>query len=92
MGHSFASGFNMTVSALPSLTNTATAKLVRLANGEYTAESVMSDPQDALKLGLMKEPDGNYGILPPAPFSSVGLAQTSQTVLMSLQSLTLGGL
>jgi hypothetical protein len=36
-----------------------------MANGEYTAASVNSDQKDALRLGLMKEKDGNYGTTPP---------------------------
>jgi len=36
-----------------------------LANGEYTAASVESDQTDALKLGLVKEKDGNYGTTQP---------------------------
>jgi len=36
-----------------------------MANGEYTAASVNSDQKDALKLGLVKEKDGNYGTTRP---------------------------
>jgi hypothetical protein len=36
-----------------------------MANGEYTAASVQSDQADALKLGLVKEKDGNYGTTQP---------------------------
>ena len=43
----------------------AGSKLVKMANGEYTAASVKSDQEDALKLGLVKEKDGNYGTTQP---------------------------
>ena len=39
---------------------------MKMANGEYTAASVNSDQKDALKLGLVKEKDGNYGTSRPA--------------------------
>lgn len=67
-----------------------TAQLVKLANGEYTAASVDADESAALKLGLMKEKDGNYGTTPPAP-SSAAAQSSSSAVLTTLASLSLGG-
>jgi hypothetical protein len=65
--------------------------LVKLANGEYTADSVSKDQADALKLGLVKETDGNYGSTPPAPTDSSASVQSSSSVLTNLASLRLGG-
>jgi hypothetical protein len=62
-----------------------------LANGEYTAASVDKDQKDALKLGLVKEKDGNYGGMPPVASGSAASAQSASTVLASLTSLSLGG-
>jgi hypothetical protein len=82
----------MSVSALPASTSTSTAKLVELANGEYTAASVSADPTDAAKLGLVKEKDGNYGVATaPAASGGTAAAQSSSGVLAALASLTLGG-
>jgi hypothetical protein len=80
----------MSISALTS-TGASSAALVKLANGEYTAASVDKDQKDALKLGLVKEADGNYGTTPPVPAGSAASAQSSSTVLASLASLKLGG-
>ncbi len=82
----------MTVSAIHSLTDTAAAKLVRLLDGEYTASSVISDPADAIRLGLFKAADGNYGTPPPPPSAGARSARSSPTVLAKLGSLKLGGL
>lgn len=75
----------MSITALSSAS--ATAQLVKLATGEYTAASVAADPKDAIKLGLVREKDGNYGATPPASASS----QSSTAVLSTLASLNLGG-
>ena len=80
----------MSVSAVTS-TGASSAGLVRLANGEYTAASVAKDEKDALKLGLVKEKDGNYGTTPPVSTGSATSAQSSSSVLASLISLSLGG-
>ena len=80
----------MSISALTS-TGASSAALVKLANGEYTAASVDKDQKDALKLGLVKETDGNYGTMPPVATGSAASAQSSSTVLASLTSLNLGG-
>jgi hypothetical protein len=60
-----------------------------MANGEYTAASVQSDQKDALKLGLMKEKDGNYGTTPPT--TSGAASQDASSALLALASLQLGG-
>jgi hypothetical protein len=70
----------------------ASAALVRLANGEYTAASVKADPTAASNLGLVEEKDGNYGTAKPTASSNrAATAQSSSAVLMALSSLTLGG-
>jgi len=80
----------MSVSAVTSGTTTS-ATLVKLGNGEYTADSVSKDQTDATRLGLVKEKDGNYGTTPPAPTDSTAVAQSSSAVLSSLSSLSIGG-
>ena len=80
----------MSTSALSS-TGASSAALVKLANGEYTAASVDKDQKDALKLGLVKEADGNYGTTPPVPTGSAATAQSSSAVLATVASLNLGG-
>jgi hypothetical protein len=65
--------------------------LVKLLSGEYTAASVVADPKDATRPWLVKQPDGNYGASSPAPVSGSATAQSSRTVLASLDSLRLGG-
>ena len=80
----------MSTSALSS-TDASSAALVKLANGEYTAASVDKDQKDALKLGLVKEADGNYGTTPPVPTGSAATAQSSSSVLATVASLNLGG-
>ena len=80
----------MSISAL-NPTSAPSPTLVKMANDEYTADSVAADQTDAIKLGLFKEKDGNYGTTPPAPPDSAAEAQSSSTVLSSLPSLTLGG-
>ena len=67
----------------------ATAKLVQLANGEYTAASVAKDPTDAAKLGLTREKDGNYGTQ-AATFTTAAATSSSGTQA-ALTTLTLGG-
>ena len=80
----------MSISAITS-TGASSAALVKLANGEYTAASVAQDEKDALKLGLVKEKDGNYGTTPPVAADSAASTQSSSNVLTSLASLKLGG-
>jgi hypothetical protein len=79
----------MTVSAIKPVSDTA--QLVRLPDGEYTRASVSSDPTEAAKLALVKEPDGNYGRPPPPPPAITPSAQSSSPVLATLESLKLGG-
>lgn len=68
------------------------AKLVRLANGEYTAASVSADQSDASKLGLVKEKDGNYGTKSSSLSAGMSAAaQASSGVQAALTSLKLGG-
>jgi hypothetical protein len=83
----------MTVSSINPATDTA-AQLVRLPDGEYTHASVLSDPTEAARLALVKEPDGNYGRppAPPLPPAISPSAQSSSPVLATLESLKLGGL
>ena len=82
----------MTVSALSATTSTTSVKLVALANGEYTAGSVASDPTDASRLWLVKEKDGNYGVAAPAvAAASTAAAQSASGVLAALASLKFGG-
>jgi hypothetical protein len=80
----------MSIAALTS-TGASSSTLVKLGNGEYTAASVDNDQKDALKLGLVKEKDGNYGTTSSVPTGSAGSAQRSSTVLTSLTSLKIGG-
>ncbi len=80
----------MSISALTS-TGASSAALVRLANGEYTAASVDKDQKDALKLGLIKEKDGNYGTTPPVAAGNAASTQSSSSVLANLAALKLGG-
>ena len=68
----------MSISALSSLS--ANSQLVKLASGEYSAASVIADPRDALKLGLEREKDGNYGAAPLAPESLVAQASVLSTL------------
>jgi hypothetical protein len=81
----------MSVSALLASASPSSAGLVKLANGEYTAASVDSDPTAATQLDLVKENDGNYGTTPPAPPGGVAASQSSAAVLTPLASLSLGG-
>ena len=62
-----------------------------MANGEYTAASVQSDPTDAAKLALVKEKDGNYGTTPPTSPAQTPATQSSPGVQAALTSLKLGG-
>jgi hypothetical protein len=77
----------MTVAAVTS--GATSAQLVKLANGEYTAASVVADPKDATRLDLVKEQDGNYGTTPPP--ASPADAKSSPNVLSTLSSMKLGG-
>ena len=74
---------SLNVSATPG----ATAQLVKLANGEYTAASVAADPKDATNLGLVREKDGNYGTAAAASAAT----QSAPAVQAALTDLTLGG-
>jgi hypothetical protein len=81
----------MTVSALPSSASASAATLVKLTTGEYTAASVSADPKDAARLWLVKQADGNYGATTPAPIGGSAPAQSSSSVMTTLDSLRLGG-
>ena len=83
--------FQMTISGLQSAADAATAKLVKLLNGEYTVSSVVADPTDAIRLGLVKEADGNYGLPAPGHSGGAASAQLSSTVLARLDLLKRGG-
>jgi hypothetical protein len=76
---------NMSVSAVGS--SAASAQLIKLANGEYSAASVAADPKDATLLRLVKQSDGNYGVSPPTSAS----AKSSSGVLAGLGGMRLGG-
>ena len=84
----------MTISAVAATTSASSSQpsqLVKLASGEYTADSVASDKSDSTRLGLVKEKDGNYGTTPPPATESAAAAQSSSTVQAGLPSLKLGG-
>ncbi len=81
----------MSLNPLLPITSVSSATLVKLENGEYTAPSVAADPIAAAKLGLVKENDGNYGVVPPAPIDAAAAGHSSPAVLASLTSLSLGG-
>jgi hypothetical protein len=77
---------------MTAISASAPAQLVKMANGEYTAASVLADPTDASKLALVKEKDGNYGTSPPPVAPSGNAAtQSSANVQAALTSLKLGG-
>ena len=84
-------GLRMSISVAAASTAGASAQLVKLGNGEYTAASVTNDQKDATKLNLVKENDGNYGTTAPAPTDSSPPVQSSSAVVASLSSLKLGG-
>ena len=81
----------MSISVAVSSPSASSSQLVKLANGEYTADSVAKDQKDAAKLNLIREQDGNYGTTAPAPTDSSAALQSSSTVLTSVSSLKLGG-
>jgi hypothetical protein len=82
----------MTTIASSCSSSGASAQLVKMASGEYTAASVASDQTDANKLGLIKEKDGNYGTSqPPVTPSATAAAQSSPAAQSVLTTLTLGG-
>ena len=83
----------MSIEALASSVASATLQLVKTANGEYTSDSVSKDQADALKLGLVKEKDGNYGTTAPAPttVATGATGNSSPATLSVLSSLALGG-
>ena len=65
--------------------------LRRLNNGEYTAASVLAAPVQAVRHGLVREEDGNYGIDKVAPAFNTAPARTSSGLQDALASLRLGG-
>ena len=77
------------------------AMLTRLTNGEYTASSVLAAPVQAVRLDLVRETDGNYGIdkvkQNGAKFDGAGIgafntpARISSGLLGALSLLQLGG-
>jgi hypothetical protein len=71
-----------------------TMALFKLANGEYSASSVATDPIGANKLQLMKLSDGNYGsplFVGASDFASSPAFRSASGVQAALNSLTLGG-
>ena len=68
--------------------------LSKLANGEYSASSVATDPIDANRLSLTRLKDGNYASL---LFASLGTIATppaynsSTGIQAALTNLVLGG-
>jgi hypothetical protein len=83
----------MSIEALTSSVASASQQLVKTANGEYTADSVSKDQADTLKLGLVKEKDGNYGTTAPAStaVATGATGNSSPAALSVLSSLALGG-
>ena len=85
---------SITSRVVPNASATAVAakSLLKLANGEYSAASVVTDPSDAVKLNLIRARDGNYasllfsGIVPAS-----ATANSSAGVQSALSSLVLGG-
>ena len=68
--------------------------LSKMANGEYSASSVATDPAGAQKLQLMRMGDGNYGslaVFAPSAFTSSPAFRASTAVQAALHGLTLGG-
>ena len=70
---------------------TSAPQLVRMASGEYTADSVAKDPTAAAKLGLSREKDGNYGTQPASEVPASPAAKSTSAVQVALTNLTLGG-
>ena len=71
--------------------------LKRLNNGEYSASSVLAAPIQAVRLDLVREADGNYGLdkvrtdaIRLSAFNSPA-ARSSLSLLGALSSLQLGG-
>ena len=67
--------------------------LKRLSNGEYTASSVFAAPVQAIRRGLVRQMDGNYGIDRAVKINvmdTVG-SRASSGMLNALSSLRLGG-
>jgi hypothetical protein len=82
----------MTLLPISATALAAGARLTELANGEYTAASVAVDVTAAIRLGLVKQPDGNYATTPPpAPAGVVAAAQSAPGVLSAVVALPLGG-
>ena len=68
--------------------------LFKMANGEYSASSVATDPIGAQKLQLMRLGDGNYGplaVFAPSAFMAAPAFRVSTGVQAALHGLTLGG-
>lgn len=65
--------------------STAVSSLQKTANGEYTAGSVAMNPNEAFRLFLTRQDDGNYAAL------SSPLARSTNGVRSAIFSLNLGG-
>ncbi len=77
--------------------STTPPTLTRLNNGEYSASSVLAAPIQAVRLDLVRETDGNYGLdkvrTNATRFSAFNspAARSSSSLLGALSSLQLGG-
>lgn len=82
----------MTLSSATAITRMPPS-LTRLSNGEYTASSVFAAPVQAVRRGLVRQADGNYGIDSPVKVAAwtTPAARTSSGMLGALSSLRLGG-
>ena len=69
------------------------ATLTRLSNGEYTASSVFAAPIQAVRRGLVRQMDGNYGIDRVVKVTAMDTvaSRASSGMLGALTSLRLGG-
>ncbi|WP_158807982.1 hypothetical protein [Beijerinckia sp. L45] len=83
---------SISAASVTSVVNALT--LFKMANGEYAAGAVATDPAAASKLQLMKLRDGNYGSLaffPPTDLASSPASRSATGVQAALNNLTLGG-
>ncbi len=89
----------MSLSSAASVISSAAPALVRTSNGEYTAASVFAVPAQAARRGLVRQPDGGYGLdkvaagrLPDAVGAfDTAAARIAPGLLGALASLRLGG-
>jgi anti-sigma-K factor RskA len=84
----------MSISATSASAAVNALAVFKLANGEYSASSVATDPAGAQKLQLMRLQDGNYGslaVFAPSAFRASPVSRMSTGVHAALHGLTLGG-